>query len=156
TAIAVDNSGNAYVAGHTASTDFPTAGAPFQPTLGGGLDAFIAKLNPSGSSLLYSSYIGGSKDEKSWGLAVDAKGTAYAAGTTSSSNFRTTPGALRGTNSLIGTDVFVIKVQDVPLPSLQVDNGSLTFNYDLTGAAPGPQTVQITSSGAALAFTATT
>ena len=87
-AAAVDASGSAYVSGHTNSTDFPTAGA-FDSSLGGTQDAFATKLSPTGSSLLYSTYLGGSGGENGNGVAVDAAGSAYATGFTSSADFPT-------------------------------------------------------------------
>ncbi|MCH7986809.1 MAG: SBBP repeat-containing protein, partial [Acidobacteria bacterium] len=88
--IAIDDLGNVYVAGMTDSPDFPTAN-PFQPALGGGRDAFVAKLNPSGTALVYSTYLGGSGNEGRWGarIAVDASGNAYVAGGTESADFPT-------------------------------------------------------------------
>ena len=87
--IAVDTSGNAYVTGFTQSTDFPTVN-PLQPALGGGvIDAFIAKVNASGSSLVYSTYLGGSGPDYGSGIAVDASGNAYIMGITSSTDFPT-------------------------------------------------------------------
>jgi hypothetical protein len=86
--IAVDGAGNAYVTGGTASTDFPTAN-PFQPTNQGGADAFVAALDPSGSTLLYSTYLGGSIDDVGNGIAVDNAGNAYVTGYTGSANFPT-------------------------------------------------------------------
>jgi hypothetical protein len=86
--IAVDSTGNAYVAGITESTDFPTMN-PLQPTYGGGQDAFVAKLNPSGSAFVYSTYLGGSKDDVGLGIAVDSLGNAYVTGYANSANFPT-------------------------------------------------------------------
>jgi hypothetical protein len=86
--IAVDAGGNAYVSGKTASPNFPTA-SPLQPTLGGMDDAFVSKLNPSGSTLLYSTYLGGNNYEDGFDIAVDATGNAYVVGSTSSTNFPT-------------------------------------------------------------------
>ncbi|MDA2929354.1 SBBP repeat-containing protein [Acidobacteria bacterium AH-259-O06] len=78
--IAVDPEGNAYVTGFTSSTDFPTANA-LQPAFGGGdFDAFVAKLNPTGSALVYSTYLGGSGNDQGLGIAVDADGNAYVTG----------------------------------------------------------------------------
>ena len=87
--IAVDASGNAYVAGETGSSDFPTANA-IQPAYGGGVrDAFVTKLNPAGSALIYSTYLGGSSTEPGHGIAVDASGNAYVTGFTASTDFPT-------------------------------------------------------------------
>jgi len=86
--IAVDTSGNAYITGYTYSTNFPTAN-PFQPVLRGGRDAFVAKLNSTGSGLLYSTYLGGSAEDRSLGIAIESSGNATIAGFTESSNFPT-------------------------------------------------------------------
>ncbi|OFV93426.1 MAG: hypothetical protein A3H28_16440 [Acidobacteria bacterium RIFCSPLOWO2_02_FULL_61_28] len=96
--IAVDLSGNAYVTGSTQSTNFPTASA-FQASFGGGTcqtdptlpcpDVFVSKLNPGGSALLYSTYLGGSGNDSGSGIAVDSSGNAYVVGTTHSANFPT-------------------------------------------------------------------
>jgi hypothetical protein len=88
TGIAVDAAGNAYVTGETASTDFPTAN-PLQPSLGGAEDAFVAKLNPAGSALVYSTYLGGNSDDSGSGIAVDGAGNAYVTGSTTSTDFPT-------------------------------------------------------------------
>jgi hypothetical protein len=89
--IAVDSAGNAYVTGLTCSTDFPTMN-PFQPANGGGADgedAFVAKINPTGSALVYSTYLGGSGDEGGTSIAVDSVGHAYVTGGTNSTDFPT-------------------------------------------------------------------
>ncbi len=86
--IAADSAGNAYVTGLTTSANFPTANA-LQPTLRGGSDAFIAKLNPAGASLVYSTYLGGLSMDHANGVAVDAVGNAYLTGMTGSPNFPT-------------------------------------------------------------------
>jgi uncharacterized repeat protein (TIGR01451 family) len=85
-AIAVDSSGNAYVAGDTLS-GFPVTTNAFQKKIGGILDGFITKLNPSGSALIYSTYLGGSDNDEISGLALDKYRTVYVTGTTASSNF---------------------------------------------------------------------
>ncbi len=85
--IVVDAAGNRYITGTTSSFDFPLAG-PVQPALvGGATDAFVAKLDATGSQLLYATYLGGSSLEVAEGLAVDAAGHAYVSGHTQSSNF---------------------------------------------------------------------
>jgi hypothetical protein len=89
--IAVDAAGAAYVTGETSSADF-TAGctAPctvLDATLGGSRDAFVAKLNATGTALVYSTYLGGSGFDRGFGIAVDAAGAAYVTGETSSADF---------------------------------------------------------------------
>ncbi len=83
-AIAVDSSGNAYVTGFTQSADFPTAN-PLQASLAGKNNAFVAKLNPTGSALVYSTYLGGNDQtytDAGLGIAVDSSGNAYVTGQT--------------------------------------------------------------------------
>src|SRR5262249_22182342 len=88
-AIAADGAGNAYVTGATSSTNFPTA-SPRQASSGGGTsDAFVAKLNPTGSALVYSSYMGGSGADAGNGVAVDGTGQVFLTGSTTSTNFPT-------------------------------------------------------------------
>jgi hypothetical protein len=87
-AIAVDPQGYAYVAGSTYSKDFPTVSA-LQPTYAGGFDAFVAKLDPTGSALVYSTYLGGREGDDAWAMAADSKGNAYVAGRTQSQDFPT-------------------------------------------------------------------
>jgi hypothetical protein len=95
--IAVDASGNAYIAGWTYSADFPTTPGVFQTTLAGGSNAFVSKLNAAGSALVYSTYLGGSSYDFGSSIAVDASGNAYVTGYAESSNFPTTPGAFQTT-----------------------------------------------------------
>lgn len=113
-AVAVDASGNAYIAGTTTSTDFPTVN-PFQPGIGRGQvivgissDAFVAKLNPSGTALLYSTYLGGAGDDGANGIAVDAAGDAYVTGVTRSNDFASTPNAFQ-TKPVTGGAAFITK-----------------------------------------------
>jgi Beta-propeller repeat len=106
-AIAIDKSGNAYITGQTTSLDFPTQHA-MQGTSGALFDAYVAKIDPSGSTLIYSTYFGGDGDDVGSGIAVDASGQAYITGKTTSSNFPATPGAY-GTAYSGYTDAFVAK-----------------------------------------------
>jgi len=96
--IAVDADGNAYLLGSTESSDFPTTPGAFQPSLASrGRHLFLAKLNPQGTALVYSTLLGGGGDENAGALAVDQVGNAYVTGATSSPNFRVTPAAFNGT-----------------------------------------------------------
>jgi hypothetical protein len=106
-AIAVDASGNALIAGYTTSVTFPTVGAA-QAAFGGGTDAFAAKLNASGSALVYSTYLGGSSNDTAGGIAVDSSGNAYITGQTQSLNFPVR--SAYQTNKAGGGDVFVAKL----------------------------------------------
>jgi hypothetical protein len=95
-AISVDQFDNAYVAGGTASFDFPTVN-PVQSMIGGGLDAFVAKLNAAGSALIYSTFLGGSGNDQANAISIDSSGNAYVAGYTYSPDFPTV-NALQGSN----------------------------------------------------------
>jgi photosystem II stability/assembly factor-like uncharacterized protein len=112
-AIAVDTAGNAYVVGQTASTDFPLAG-PRSSSLKGSSDAFVAKFNAAGNSLLFSTLVGGTGSEIGRSVALDAAGNAYACGETTSSDFPATPGAFsttyNGQSIFGGNDGFVFKI----------------------------------------------
>jgi hypothetical protein len=103
--VAVDSAGDAYVTGATNSTNFPTVNA-FQPNYAGGLcatapntfpcyDAFVAKLNPAGSALIYSTYLGGTGSDYGYAIALDGSSNAYVTGYTTSTNFPTTAGAFQ-------------------------------------------------------------
>ncbi len=105
--VAVDFNGNAYLIGYTTSTDFPTA-SPFQAVHGGGVyDAFLTKINASGSALTYSTYLGGSGSDFGYDIALDAGGSAYVVGRTASTNFPTSS-PIQGSNGG-GYDVFLTK-----------------------------------------------
>ncbi len=91
--IAVDGAGSAYVTGFTGSPNFPTQ-SPYQATLHGVQDAFITKMTPAGSALIYSTYLGGSGDgigngDSGIGIALDGSGSVYVAGYTTSPDFPT-------------------------------------------------------------------
>jgi hypothetical protein len=109
--IAVDGSGNAYVTGQTGSTDFPTLN-PVQGTYGGGgHDAFVTQLNPTGTALVYSTYLGGGADDEGHAIAVDSAGNAYVTGATDSINFPTANAFQRTKDGKSGIeDAFVTKL----------------------------------------------
>ena len=107
--VAVDATGNAYVAGSTRSSDFPTTPGAYDTTHNESTDAFVARLNPSGSDLLYATFLGGDGSDYGDGVAVDATGNAYVTGSNGSSDFPTTSGAYDTTHNG-GADVFVSKL----------------------------------------------
>jgi hypothetical protein len=108
--IAIDGAGSVYVAGATGSTDFPTVTAIQPAYAGGNFDAFVAKLDPSGSALLYSTYLGGNEYEIARSIAVDSAGNAYVTGDTGSQNFPTAV-PLQPNNGGCGEyDAFVTKL----------------------------------------------
>lgn len=110
--IAVDGFGNAYVTGYVfwghTSADFPTTAGAYQTAFGGGTDAFVAKLDPTGSSLVYSTYLGGSEWDSGRGIAVDDSGNAYVTGYTSSTDFPTVNAVQPAFGG--GGDAFVVKL----------------------------------------------
>jgi len=114
--IAVDGSGNVYVSGSTASTDFPVTGNAAQGTYGGGTnDAFVAELNGSGTHLMYGTYLGGSCNDYAPALAVDRSGKIYVTGSTCSNDFPVLH-SLQSFNG--GSDAFIVKLDPTASPSL--------------------------------------
>jgi hypothetical protein len=106
--IAVDSSGDAYITGSTSSANFPITSNVFQTAFGGNTDAFVAKLDPSGSHLLYASYLGGSDMDYGLGIALDQYGNAFVTGSTQSTDFPTV-NPIQSGNAGNG-DAFVAKV----------------------------------------------
>ena len=115
--IAIDTTGAVYVTGDTLSTDFNVR-APLQSGNRGGLDAFVTKINPVGSDLVYSTYLGGSGEDIASAIALDAAGNAYITGYTSSNDYATV-GPIQAT-SRGGLEVFVTKIF--------ADASSIAFN----------------------------
>jgi len=124
TSTAVDASGNLYIAGWTSALDFPTRGA-VQSADVGGVDAFVVKLNSTGTALLYATYIGGRGDDRAAGIAVDSAGEAYVTGSTASFNFP----LVSPIRSLLGGSktAFVLKLNSA--------GNSLMFSTYLGGTA---------------------
>src|SRR5207247_914263 len=137
-AIALDAAGNVYVTGVTSSANFPTTPNAVQPTFNPssiGM-AFVTQLNAGGSALLYSSYLGstgfGGVVDWGHGIAVDTSGVVYVAGTTSSTDFITTPGAFEPTSPLPNSpglnQAYVAKID----PG-KVGSASLVYSTYLNG-----------------------
>ena len=107
--IVVDGNGDIYVVGSSASTNYPTTSGAYRTSNSGGTDAVVTKIRGDGGGLVWSTYIGGSGTDDARCVAVDAAGYVYVSGHTSSTNFPTTSGAFRTTNS--GSyDAFIVKL----------------------------------------------
>ncbi len=146
-AVAVDSQGSAYVTGDTLSPGFPTA-RPIQAASGGGAggvagsfpDAFVTKYNPTGSALVYSTFLGGSDVDQGTSIALDAQGAAYVAGNTNSPNFPTTTPlqATKGSEA----DAFVTKIDPA--------GSALVYSTYLGGSgADGANAVTVDRAGSA-------
>jgi uncharacterized repeat protein (TIGR01451 family) len=142
--IAVDPSGGVYVTGVTISSDFPTLAAP-QPGLSAGNDAFVTKLNSTGTAIVYSTYLGGIGADQGNAIAVDALGNAYVIGTTASVDF---PTVKPFQPTLKGTDAFVVKLgvqADMTISESDsrdpvMVNNLLTYTLKVSNAGPSPVT----------------
>ena len=144
--IAVDLTGAAYVTGHTASAAFPTcpngggtapcasAGTALQGSTGGGIDAFISKINVGGTLLDYSTYHGGSLADIGSGLTVDLAGSVYVAGETESSANFPLARAVQSTFGGGARDAFVSKVCEVPSGTPGTFVGAGTMGTPRVGA----------------------
>ncbi|MEJ7654703.1 MAG: SBBP repeat-containing protein [Chloroflexia bacterium] len=152
--IAVDSSGNAYIAGGTGSfTSFPTANA-LQCSTGGSQDAFVTKLNAAGNAFIYSTYLGGTGVDNGRGIALDSANNAYIGGFTRSSNFPVVnaPQSAFGGDTLFG-DAFMAKISDASTapasqlqftqtaPAVQEDITFITLTVQRSGDTSGAVTV---------------
>jgi hypothetical protein len=108
--IAVDEKGYTYVTGYTESGNFPTTSGTHDRYFNGVYDVFVTKINPDGTSLVYSTYLGGNKLDHGYGIGLDDHGNAFVTGYTESTNFPTTPGAYNITSNGGGADGFVTKI----------------------------------------------
>lgn len=143
--IAIDNSGEAYLTGLTNSTDFPISPGAFQTTLNtvetNGDNAFVTRFNASGSELVYSTFLGGNRFDLGREIVADGSGAAYATGSTSSTTFPTTPGALQTSlGSANGNNAFVTKITP--------DGSNLAYSTYLGGSGfDGGSALAIDTSG---------
>ncbi len=125
--IAVDDLGNAYLTGETRSQDFPTAAPLFTAASSGNkLDAFVVKLGAAGSSLQYSTYLGGVNRDAGLAVAVDGGGNAYVTGRTESDDFPVTAGAFQGNHNSGFSSAYVSK--------LSADGQALLYSTYLGGS----------------------
>ena len=147
--IAVDAAGNASVVGLTGSSNFPTTADAIQSTYGGNNDAFVTRLNPTGTALVFSTFLGGSAADIGLSVALDAAGSIYVSGQTSSTNFPTTPGSFQTVFGGSFNDGFVSKIVFSSFDVCFKDDGngdlfqfnSTTGEYKFTQSGPGGLTV---------------
>jgi hypothetical protein len=142
--IAVDGNGEAYITGYTDSTTFPTTTGAYQTTLKStAQNAFLSKLSADGSTLLYSTFLGGTGSDTAYGVAVDADGSAYITGKTSSANFPVVTGAFESTRPGSYASGFVSKFAFGPqLTSLNPNNAPVStpdLNMIVMGSYFTPQ-----------------
>ena len=157
--IAVDSSGDAYVTGTTYSTDFPAISA-IQVLNAGSTDAFVSRFDSTGSSLLFSTYHGGSNFDDGRGIAVDGSGHALVVGLTGSTDFPTTAGAFDTTCGTDGTcnfdgevsysDAFVSKMTTAAGPAVTLSPTALSFGNQAVGSTSAAQTVTLINDGDAV------
>ncbi|HAX80699.1 MAG TPA: hypothetical protein DCY88_33905, partial [Cyanobacteria bacterium UBA11372] len=159
--IVTDSNGNAYITGYTNSANFVTTPGAYDTTHNGGSDAFLSKLNATGMSLSYSTFIGSSNLDTAASIALDSSGNAYITGGTNSPGFPTTAGVLDTTHNGGNLDAFVAKFSFVnasPAINLAASAASYTENFlpiilDSTATVTddsidfGTLTVQFTANG---------
>jgi hypothetical protein len=147
TAIALDSSGNVYCVGQTASADFPLASElESQPAPE---EAFVTELGPSGSSLVFSTFLGGSSVQEANGIAIDPSSNLYVAGFTASQDFPATLGAFQTTLTST-SNAFVAMISPTNAPGFTLSPTSLTFGAQSIGTVSTAQTVTLRNMGSAL------
>ena len=144
-ALAVAPGGDVVLAGVTGSSDFPTTAGAYDRSLDGSNDAFVARLDPAGRSLVYSTFLGGGGADRIWSVALDKEGSVYVTGDTTSTDFPTTPNAYRGAFGGGVSDAFVAK--------LSPDGATLVYSTFLGGEAADLGTA-ITADATGTAFVA--
>ncbi len=107
--IAIDNLGNSYITGNTNSSNYITTSGAFQTTNAGVYDAFITKLNATGTAIIFSSYFGGSGTEYGYSIAIDTTGSSFITGFTTSTDLYITPGAIQLINEGLA-DIFISQI----------------------------------------------
>jgi hypothetical protein len=126
--LALDSGGNAYLTGVTNSTNFPVTAGVFQSGYAGGPhDGFVSKLDPSGATLVYSTYLGGTENDEAYDIAIDGAGNAYVTGL-AQANFPTTVGAFNTTFPSLDGEIFVTK--------LNATGTGLLYSTAIPGAHP--------------------
>jgi Beta-propeller repeat len=123
--LVIDRLGQAHVIGQILSPDFPTTPDAFDPTYNGAQDGIVAKLSRDGSSLVYSTYVGGTDSDTALGIDVDKKGYAYMTGASMSADYPTTPGAFDRTHN---------GDRDATVVKLNPDGSALVYSTFIGGS----------------------
>jgi hypothetical protein len=155
TGIAVNGSGHAYVTGNTDSKNFPILDPLFDSPGGGARDAFLTKLNASGSALEFSTYVGGDQLDYSSCIQLDNQGNIYIAGRTLSTEFPVTPGAFQSFRDITWNyDGFILKIEETDTSTppakyakISLDREKLEFGACTSGQVTGAQSVNISNRG---------
>ncbi len=156
-AIAIDSSQNVYLAGATASVDFPVSAGAFQASIGASYDAFVTKLNPAATAIVFSTYLGGSGSDQATALALDSSGNVWLTGSTSSTNFPLL-NAVQG-QPAGGSDAFVANLNSTGVGllfssyfggsaddsglAIRLDNGGAVIVAGVTSSADFPTTAGV-------------
>lgn len=130
----IDLSGFVYITGYTLSSAFPVTAGAYQTIISTTPDAFVTKMNATGSALVFSTFLGGNGDDRAVAIKVDANSTIYLAGYTTSTNYPVTTGAFRTTNSG-GNDVFATRLSAAGnslLQSTYIGGSSTELAYGMT------------------------
>ena len=157
--VAVDSQGSAYFGGTTNAPDFPVTAGAIQKSLAGPSDAFVVKLNPAGSALVYGTLLGGSGDDQVAGLAIDAAGNAFVSGMTFSTDFPMTADALPKrfagspcvftASSPFGESPVIVPCGDAFAAKLDAAGSTLTYSTYLSGSnAESATAAAVDSNGA--------
>jgi len=142
--VLIDADNNAYVLTSTSSSSFGTVNG-IEPYTNGA-DALLVEIDPTGTSELWATYLGGDLDDSAAGLASDSNGNLYVAGATNSTDFPTVQPAFQ--NILGGnTDAFVLKIGPNSAPSVSVSPAALQYSAQLVGSTSQPQTVLVRNMG---------
>ncbi len=140
--IGLDQSNNVYITGRSSSTNYPTTPGAFQSTMAGGYDSIFTIVNSTGTSLIYSTYLGGTAVDVAFVMAVDKFGNSYIIGRTYSTNFPVTPGVLQSTlKGSTNAIVFKFSPGDQAWPMI------LNYGTVTVGSTSAPLTTTFTNSG---------
>jgi len=146
--IAVDGSGNAWIAGFTYGGKFPVA-SPLQAVSGGFYDAIVSEFDPTGSQLLFSTYLGGTGNEAANDLVVDSSGNVYVAGDTFSADFPITPSAMTTGYTGGSYDVWTAKIGPQNAAGLTAAPNPVVFTGQEINTTSAPSALKIGDAGSA-------